>query len=442
MDPAGFISRNAAAAVLHSVLARHHALDDALTQIGQQDPFRSMSLRDRAFTRVIVATVLRRLGQLDEVLGRFVTKPLPEKRGKLREILLSAAAQLLFLATPPHAAISLAVDQAKADGGARRFAGLANAVLRRVASEGPMVLAGQDAARLNTPEWLWQRWSANYGEERARAIAESHLAEAPLDLSFKTAAEAADWAGRLDGVVLPTGSVRVKAHGPIDAMPGFEDGAWWVQDAAAALPARLLGDVAGLRVADLCAAPGGKTACLAAAGARVTAVELAADRIDRMQQNLRRLHLEAEIVRADVTQWRPAALFDAVLLDAPCSATGTIRRHPDIPHLKRATDLIKLAETQHLLLASAMGLVRPGGRLIYCTCSLEPEEGLQRITSSLAEAPGWRLLPIEAGELGLEPGWITQEGCLRTLPCDRFREFPESGGIDGFFAARLIHSAE
>ena len=369
-------------------------------------------------------------------MAHFRAKQLPKKCGTLREILLSAAAQLLFLATPPHAAISLAVDLCKADGGARRFAGLANAVLRRVASEGPALLAAQDAAVINTPDWLWQRWVGAYGDEKARAIAQSHLAEAPLDLTVKS--DAAEWASRLGGHLLPSGSIRLlESHGPIEALPGYHDGAWWVQDAAAALPARLLGDVSGLRIADLCAAPGGKTAQLAAAGARVTAVEVSQDRLPRLQQNLERLHLQAELITADAEVWRPAQPFDAVLLDAPCTATGTIRRHPDIPWLKRATDIAPLAATQHRLLANAARMVRPGGKLVYCTCSLEPEEGIDQIARFLGQSPSWRIAPIDPSEIGADPAWITPEGCLRTLPCHAFEGFP---GLDGFFAARLLHS--
>ena len=432
----GMAGRRAAVAILHAVLAGRKPLDDVLARHAAAGPMASMAQRDRAFVRAIVATTLRRLGQLDHVLGRFLEKPLPAGRGQLREILLSAAAQLLFLGTPPHAVVSLAVAQTQQDKHARRFDKLANAVLRRVASQGRDIVVGQDAAKLNTPEWLWASWSSAYGEARARAIAVSHLSEAALDISVKSQPE--HWAAVLGGDVLPTGSIRFKPDGRIENLPGYKDGAWWVQDAAAALPARLLGTVAGKRIADLCAAPGGKTAALAACGALVTAVDQSVERIGRLKQNLARLRLDADIVTADVTDWQPLELFDAVLLDAPCTATGTIRRHPDIPYLKRPSDVATLAGVQARLLQRALSLVKPGGTVIYSTCSLEAEEGPGQIAQLLAAMPRIRVDPIAADEIGAEPDWITAQGFLRTLPCYMVRGAPDNSGLDGFFAARLI----
>jgi 16S rRNA (cytosine967-C5)-methyltransferase len=244
------------------------------------------------------------------------------------------------------------------------------------------------------------------------------------------------WAARLGGRVLPTGSVRTIAHGVVSALPGFADGAWWVQDAAAALPARLFAAVEGLRVADLCAAPGGKTAQLAAAGARVTAVDRSPARLARLRENLTRLSLVAEPICADVAEWN-AEPFDAVLLDAPCSSTGTIRRHPDIAWLKRAADITSLAALQRRLIELAIALTKPGGTLVYCTCSLEPEEGEEIIADVLAREPGVRRAPIAAAEVFGRGEFITQDGDLRTLPC----HFPDAdsrlAGVDGFYAARL-----
>lgn len=412
------------------MLARGRALDDALAE--SRAP---LEPRDRAFARLIATTVLRRLGELDAVVAAFIEKPLPERQGALRYILLSAAAQLLMLATPPHAAISLAVDQCRGDRDARRFDKLANAVLRRVAEKGPAILASQDGVRLNVPGWLFERWGQAYGEAAARRIGEASLREAALDISVK--GDAASWASRLGSVMLSTGSVRVETQGRIDALPGFAEGAWWVQDAAAALPARLLGDVRGLRVADLCAAPGGKTAELAAGGAHVTAVDVSAERLKRVEQNLQRLGLSAELVAADATRWRPPGTFDAVLLDAPCTATGTIRRHPDILRLKRSEDVAALSELQARLLENAVRLVKPGGLLVYCVCSLEPDEGTARIEALLARGAGASRVPVAAGEAGIAAEWITPAGDLRTLPMHLPNERQELAGMDGFYAARL-----
>ncbi len=290
-------------------------------------------------------------------------------------------------------------------------------------------MAEQNADKLNTPEWLWRRWIQAFGEETAGKIAAAHLEEPPLDLSAK--ADAAGLAARLSGAALPWGTVRLAAKGRIEDIDGYAEGAWWVQDAAAATPAQLLGDVAGLRVADLCAAPGGKTAQLAARGAHVTAVDISASRLRRLKENLDRLHLEAEIVQANVGDWSPPEPFDAILLDAPCSATGTIRRNPDIPYLKSEADIAALARVQARLLAHALSLLKPGGALVYATCSLEPEEGEAQIEALLASRRDVFLAPIRAEELCLPPEVITPAGMLRTLPF-------HGGGMDGFFAARLV----
>jgi 16S rRNA (cytosine967-C5)-methyltransferase len=348
----------------------------------------------------------------------------------MRDLLRLATAQLLFLGTPPHAAVATAVDLASLIGQGH-YKGLANAVLRRVAAEGPDRLAGQDAPRLATPDWLWESWRAAYGEATARAIAEAHLAEPPLDLSVR--GEPDPWAERLGGVVLPTGSVRLAHAGPVAQLPGYADGQWWVQDAAATLPARLLGAVAGRRVADLCAAPGGKTAQLAAAGAQVAAVDLSERRLARVGGNLDRLGLSAELIAADAAAWTPDAPFEAVLLDAPCTATGTIRRHPDIPHLKRPADMAEMAALQGRLLDNAVRLLAPGGLLVYATCSLQPEEGEAQIDRLLADGAPVEPVPVAADELPGLPAALADRGTVRTLPC----HWPEFGGLDGFFIARL-----
>jgi 16S rRNA (cytosine967-C5)-methyltransferase len=431
--PSGLAPRELAVFALTAILDRGRPLDEAFdaaaTRVGPLEP------RDRAFARLIVMTVLRRKGELQAAVSGFLAKPLPADSGHIWPILLSAAAQLLLLDTPPHAAISLAVDQCRTDRKTQRFAGLANAVLRRVSASGRDVIAALDPVAVNFPPWMIGRWEKAYGEPTARAIATASLAEAALDLSVKS--DAAGWAGRLGGIELPTGSVRLPRGSRVEDLEGFADGAWWVQDAAAALPARLLGDVAGLRVADLCAAPGGKTAQLASAGAKVTAVDQAHDRLVRLRQNLARLALEADVVEADAATWDPGAVFDAVLLDAPCSATGTIRRHPDILHLTRKDDTRERIAIQRRLLERSVGLVKPGGLLVFCTCSLEPDEGAGQIAALLASDSRLARVPVEPGEAGIDAGWVTPEGDLRTLPCHLPRPEPDLSGLDGFFAARL-----
>ena len=350
--------------------------------------------------------------------------------------MLCAAAQLIFLKSPPHAVINLSVFQVSVDNRARRFSRLANAVLRRISEQGAGIAALQDEAMVNTPEWLWERWGNFYGAEEAARIGAQHLSEPPLDLSVKS--DGQGWADKLGGIVLPTGSVRFAPKGRIEEMHGFDEGEWWVQDAAASLPAKLLGDVRGRTVADLCAAPGGKTAQLAHAGAKVTAVDVSAKRLERLAGNLARLKLSAETIAADAVNWRPDAAFDAVLLDAPCSATGTIRRHPDIPYLKRPSDIVELAKLQQAMLSNAVDMLRPGGVLVYCTCSLEEEEGPAQVTRLLAERADLKLDPISPEEIGGHSEWIDGQGALRTLPHYLQLSDPDLSGMDGFYAARLM----
>jgi 16S rRNA (cytosine967-C5)-methyltransferase len=376
---------------------------------------------------------------LRHILGIFLARGLPADAPRAETALLIGVAQILWLEVPDHAAVDLAVRLVQADRRAARYAGLVNAVLRRVAREGAQHLEGVDTTLLDTPNWLMSRWAAAYGTETARAIAAAHAQEPPLDLSVKN--DPAHWAGVLGGRVLPTGSVRTLLHGPVSGLPGYHDGAWWVQDAAAALPARLLGDITGKAIADLCAAPGGKTAQLAAAGARVVAVDRAESRIDRVKVNLSRLGLEAEVVTADIltadpTRW-PISAFDGVLLDAPCSSTGTIRRHPDIAWGKQPDDIATLAGLQRALLARAAELVKPGGLLVYCTCSLEPEEGVEIVGDFLARDGRFGRRPISAAELNASDDMVTPAGDLRTLPCGLPDPDPRMAGLDGFFAARL-----
>ncbi|MBV9828446.1 MAG: MFS transporter [Alphaproteobacteria bacterium] len=424
-------ARQVALDLIGAVLRRRRPLDDA---IEDHPGMADLSVRDRAFARLLVATVLRRLGQTDALIRECLNTPLPPRAAIVHDILRVGIAQLLFLRTPPHAAVATSVDLAHGRG-FLSHKGLVNAVLRRLSVEGADRVERQDAARLNTPDWLWQSWSGAYGEEQARAIAVAHLKEAPLDLTLRSDDD--DWLEKLQATRLPTGSLRRPAGGSIVSLPGYAEGAWWIQDAAASLPVRLLDGVADRHVVDLCAAPGGKTAQLANAGARVTAIDRSTRRLDRLISNLARLSLPVSAVAADALIWRPDQPVDAVLLDAPCTATGAIRRHPDVPHLKNPDDVARLSVVQENLLRAAVDMLRPGGVLVFCTCSLEPEEGPRRIEALLRSGAPVQHHPISAEEIKAPTEWITAQGDLRTLPC----YLSEFDGIDGFFASRLVKTA-
>lgn len=441
-DASGIAARDLTLAMLMGVLDRHRSFDDAIATAFASGKGLALEPRDRGLSRLIAATVLRRKGVIEAVLGQFMEKPLPPRYEDARRIMLVAVAQILFLDTPPHAAVSLAVTQCRRNPAIQHLGKLVNAVLRRIAMEGRGVLDGIDTFDTSVPDWLSRSLTESHGAEKARQIVEASLREAPLDLSIRNGGEAVNWAERLGGVVLATGTVRIAPGGRVEDREGYGEGAWWVQDAAAALPARLLGDdLAGGEVADLCAAPGGKTAQLAARGAKVTAVDVSAERLKRVAENLDRLGLVAGIVHADVADWQPGRTFDAVLLDAPCSASGTIRRHPDILHLKRQEDIDALVRIQSRLLDRAAELVRPGGMLVYCTCSLGRAEGESRVQSFLDRHAAFERVPIIAGEAGIEADWITRDGALRTLPSDTPQGDRDGRGMDGFYAARLRREA-
>lgn len=393
--------------------------------------FSSLSPSDRAFAQLLAKTVLRRLGQIDAMLARFMERPLAPGASRIQHILRLGVAQLMWLETPPHAAVHCAVDmtrQVKME----KFGGLVNAVLKRVSLEGRAIADAQDAAKLNTPGWLWQSWEQAYGPDATRRMAEIHLREPPLDLSVK--ADPAFWAGQLGGVVMPMGSVRLRDTRNITQLKGFSEGYWWVQDLAATIPARLLGDVREKRIIDLCAAPGGKTAQLAAGGARVSAVDRSRERIAMLKTNVHRLKLQADYVTTDASKWLPAIAPDAILLDAPCSATGTLRRHPDVAWHRRPEDIGRMVETQRVMLRHALAMLKPGGALVYSVCSLQPEEGEQQITALLAERGDVVLDPVQPATLGGLSACITPRGEVRTLPF----HLAELDGMDGFYAARLI----
>ena len=411
-------------------LKRPAPLDDVLEELAAAQALES---RDEALARAIAGVTLRRFGTIRHALAARVDKGLPKDR-RLVALLATAAAQVLFLDVPDHAAVDTAVRLARDDRSLRHASGLVNAVLRRLAREREDVLADDDPWR-DTPEWLKARWIARYGPETAAGLASAHRGGASVDLSIKV--DPQTWAERLHGVLLPTGSVRLLERTAIRDLPGFDTGDWWVQDAAAALPAKLLRARAGERIADLCAAPGGKTAQLAATGAEVVAVDRSAKRLKRLEENLARLRLCAATRAVDAATFDEGP-FDGILLDAPCSATGTIRRHPDVVWTKTEADLEKLAGLQRRLLRAAARLVRPGGRLVYCTCSLEPEEGEFQAQAFLADHPDFSLDPVEPGEVGGLSDLVTASGHLRTLPTHLVLPDGPRGGLDGFFAARMV----
>ncbi|MFD2239200.1 RsmB/NOP family class I SAM-dependent RNA methyltransferase [Aureimonas populi] len=432
----GLASRRVAARLLAAVVEARTSLDGLTDAGGGHPEYRRLDARDRGLVKAILMAALRRRGTVEAILAACLDRPLPGKAASLRTLLHIGAAQILFLDVPDSAAVDTSVELARADPRNARFTGLVNAILRRVSREKEAFLARFDDPALDCPPWLFERLVAAYGEPRARAIALAHRRPAPLDLSVK--ADAAGWAERLGGEALATGTVRLP---PLDRavteLAGFAEGAWWVQDAAAALPARLLGEVSGSTVADLCAAPGGKTAQLAAAGARVSAFDISKSRMKRLQENFARLGLSAETHIGDLRALAAREPFDAVLLDAPCSSTGTIRRHPDVAYTKDAAEIGKLAGVQAALLAAAAGLVRPGGRLVFSNCSLDPVEGEAVVEAFLAARPDYARLPVRPAELpGLEEA-VTSAGEVRTTPDMLDRGTPSRSGLDGFFAARL-----
>lgn len=375
--------------------------------------------RDRAAGHRLAAATLRHMGSMTELLQPLLRREPP---AAVRCALLMGVAQLLHLQTPPHAAVGTIVDLLRRRGLAP-FAGLANAVLRRIAREGEQLSEGLDEARLDVPPWLWSAWG-----RRARAITKGFYREPPLDLTMRFAHETLE-----GGDVLPTGTVRFPSGTRMVTLPGFEEGRFWAQDAAAAMPVKLMGEVRHKRIVDLCAAPGGKTAQLACGGASVIAVEREEKRAQRLKDNLARLSLDVEIIVQDALKWQPNEAVDAVLLDAPCSATGTLRRHPDVLWIKRPRDVQTLVEGQDAFIDAAYKLLKTGGMLLYAVCSLQDEEGPQRVQAAL-ERGGWTLSPFTEEELATLPQARTKEGFFRTHP----GMWSECGGLDGFFAARLM----
>lgn len=418
--------RKAALSVLHRVRKGEDS-DMALEAVLGLS---SMDARDKAFCMALTMTTLRYGKAADALLANIMSKPIDEKKaGLVADVLRMGTVQLLWMGVPAHAAVHSAVEIVKTS----KFKGLAkltNGVLQKMSRQGEQLLVEHsDIPRLATPNWLWQRWLKAYGEERTQHIAVANLQEPALDLTVK--ANPQEWAHKLSGEVLPTGSVRLKEGGVVTALEGFREGAWWVQDAAASIPAQLMGEVKGKRVLDLCAAPGGKTLQLALAGAEVTALDRSAKRLERVKENLKRMGATAKLVAADALQWQPEALFDAILIDAPCTATGTLRRHPDVAWRKSDADVAELAALQRQMLLRAWEWLAPGGVLVYSTCSLEIEEGEAHIEAMQQAGAG--LSPISADELGGMKDVIAETGYVRCLPY----HMAEQGGMDGFFAVRF-----
>ena len=435
-DVPGLAARRTATRLLAAVIDAKTPLDALVDNEHGHPHYLALDGRDRALVRAILLTALRHRNTIAALVAARLERPLPANAHALAHILHIAAAQMLFLDVPDSAAVDLAVAQAKSDPRTTRFAGLVNAVLREIGRRKERALPAVLERTVDAPAWFAQRLEAAYGAEKTARILAMHRLEAPTDFTVK--ADPEGWAARFGGIVLSNGTVRVaRLPAPVPELPGFAEGQWWVQDFSASLPATLLGDVAGQRVADLCAAPGGKTAQLAAAGAKVTAVDASRSRLKRLAQNLDRLGLQAEIVEADILAWMPAEPFDAVLLDAPCSSTGTVRRHPDVPWTKSPADIDKLADLQRRLLDRAVTFVRPGGRIVFSNCSLDPAEGEALAAAFLADRKDVVLEPLtDAVRPALAP-FVDAAGMLRTTPADLDLGDPALSGCDGFFALRL-----
>jgi len=426
----GLEARKVAARAFEHVLHKRVTLDECFdTAAIALEPI------DRALAHRIALTALRTRGWCDAIIASRLPKGLPEGLHRLHTALVTGLVQILFLEVADHAAVDCAVRLVLADSRTSGFSGLTNAVLRGVAREKDAILAGLDPLD-NLSPWLRTRWLAAYGEETTRAIARSVLTDPPLDITVKSDPEG--WAKRLGGTVMPQDSVRVIAPGMVTALDGFAEGQWWVQDAAASLPARLFGEIKGKEIADLCSAPGGKTAQLASSAAHVTAFDRSAPRMKRLNENMQRLSLSVttEILDATALPDRFDGSFDGVLLDAPCSATGTLRDHPDLAWLKSEADVASLVTLQQKLLEAAARAVKPGGLIVYATCSLEPEEGEAQIAQFLQRHPEFHTEPVRPSEVGGVDKFVNSDGHLRILPC-HWQAAPSEGGIDGFFCARL-----
>ncbi len=422
-------ARLAATQLLHGVLFDRRLMAEILNRKG--NPIERLNPADRARAQSLANGVLRHLGRIDAVLYTYLKKP-PQPRAL--QALRLATYEILAEGTAAHGAVNAAVEIVRGSAKAGHLTGLVNAVLRKVADEGAAIWKDQAAQAL--PSWLAKPLTKNFGNEALRQIEVAHQVGARIDITLKDQGSAKQYVDELEAELLPTGSLRLPGRPQVTALPGFDQGDWWVQDAAAALPVKLLGDVKGLRVLDLCAAPGGKTMQLAAGGAKVTALDISAARLERVAENLDRVGLKAALVEADAIKYVADQTFDAVVLDAPCSATGTIRRHPDLPFAKAGVDFSGLFALQATLIDAALGFLKPGGRLVYCTCSLLPREGETQVVQALERHRNVTISKIDAGALGVDAEWQTGDGGLRLRP----DYWPGRGGMDGFYMALLEKS--
>ncbi|MCI5045829.1 MAG: methyltransferase domain-containing protein [Aquisalinus sp.] len=425
----GMAARRAALDVL-MLLRKGRTLDNAFSDCRT---FSVLEGPDRSFAFNLVNTSLRRRGSLDQVIGEYLNKPLPKGAMEVQDILRLAVTQAAFLETPAHAIASTSAELASQKRETAGYKGLVNAIARKIATRGKAQLE-KLPLRADTPGWLWRSWERHYGANIARDIAAAHKAGiAPLDISLKPKADPDLFAGFENTSSFAPLHRRLPAHHAVPDLPGFTGGDWWVQDFASSLPVRLLGDVSGKRVLDLCAAPGGKTMQLAALGASVTAVDNIGTRLKRVSENLERTKLTAETIKGDILNWQPDELADMVLLDAPCSATGTIRRHPDVVWNRTEDEVRNLAQQQGGFIDRAFEFLKPGGTLVYCVCSLQREEGEDQAKAALARHDQLELMPLTPDDLPELAEGITREGYLRTHPAMRVPE----GSMDGFFAARF-----
>jgi len=435
LNNAGIPARAVAVEILKRVLAQNTPLDQVLSS---HEKLLKLDPRDRSLCRMIVMTVLRRKGQLDDLIRRTLDKPQELKPDALPILLYVGIAQICFMDVADHAAVDITVELAPKNGLSRQK-GFINAVLRRIGRERQQWLETQDPTRLNIPAWLLEEWVTDYSLHKAAQISEASLIEPTTDITVKNPNDLNYWAEKLHANILPTGSLRLKQSTDITALAGFDEGEWWVQDAAAAIPARLFGsDLTGKTIVDLCAAPGGKTMQLATAGATVIAVDRSANRLKRLEENLKRTGLsdKVECIVADGAQWRPSKRVDGVLIDAPCSATGTIRRHPDIMHLKTAEDIMRLSFLQLNLMHNAAAFLNGDGILVYATCSLQKKEGEEQVERFLSKESDFQAVPILDEEIGGLDHSLNAQGQIRLTP----DQFDDHGGIDGFFTAKFVKS--
>ena len=430
----GLPARQAAARLLSAVVDKKTSLDGLTDNEHGHPQYLALEMRDRMLVRAILGAALRHRADIERIFKSYLDRPLPQNALSLRHLLHVAAAQVLYLDVPDHAAIDLAVTAAKSDPRNQRFSGLVNAILRKLARNADKERA-QSSTIENIPAWFSHMLIENYGREKAAKILAAQANEPPIDISVKSNPEM--WAEKLGGHVLFNGTVRLEhVEGAVSDLEGYQQGEWWVQDAAASLPARLLGNIKDKAVADLCAAPGGKTAELAVQGAHVTAIDLSENRLKRLQRNMERLDLKVATWVGNLKDFKLQELFDAVLLDAPCSSTGTIRRHPDILWTKDVSDVEKLAKLQLELLVASISLVKIGGLIVFANCSIARQEGEELVDAVLSSRNDIMLVPIRDEEVGGKTELLSN-GVLRTTPADLEGQTPSLSGMDGFFAARF-----